>query len=70
MKLSSFIGFFEVLIWIIAISGIIENLDKWVCYIVYAGGFAAGNNLEIKIEQSLALGHELITVITKRDAHN
>jgi uncharacterized protein YebE (UPF0316 family) len=37
------IGFFEVLIWILAISKIFENLDNWVCYVAYAGGFATGN---------------------------
>ncbi|MCU4174033.1 DUF2179 domain-containing protein [Carboxylicivirga sp. N1Y90] len=64
------LGFFEVLIWILAISEIIDNLDNWVCYIAYAGGFAAGNYIGMKIEQHLALGHELIRVITKRDAHD
>ena len=64
------IGFFEVLIWILAISKIIENLDNWVCYIAYAGGFATGNYVGMKIEEKLALGHELVRVITKRDARD
>ncbi|MCW3789493.1 DUF2179 domain-containing protein [Plebeiibacterium sediminum] len=62
------LGFFEVLIWILAISEIIENLDNWVCYFAYAGGFAAGNYIGMKIEKRLALGHELLRVITKHDA--
>jgi len=69
-SLAPLLGFFEVLIWILAISKIIENLDNWVCYIAYAGGFATGNYIGMKIEEKLALGHELIRVITKRDARD
>lgn len=64
------LGFFEVLVWILAISKIIENLDNWICYIAYAAGFATGNYIGMKIEEKLALGHELIRVITKRDARD
>ncbi len=67
-KVAPIIGFFEVLIWILAISKIIENLDNWICYIAYAGGFATGNYIGMKIEEKLALGHELVRVITKREA--
>lgn len=67
-SIAPFIGFFEVLIWILAISKIIQNLDNWICYIAYAGGFATGNYIGMKIEEKLALGHELVRVITKREA--
>jgi uncharacterized protein YebE (UPF0316 family) len=64
-RIAPFIGFFEVLIWIIAISKIIENLNNWACYIGYAAGFATGNFIGMMIEEKLALGYELIRVITK-----
>lgn len=67
-KIAPVIGFFEILIWILAISKIIENLDNWICYIAYAGGFATGNYVGMLIEEKLALGNELIRAITKRDA--
>lgn len=67
-KVAPIMGFFEVLIWVIAISKIIENLDNWICYIAYAGGFATGNLIGMILEEKLALGHELIRVITKREA--
>ncbi|NLI23307.1 MAG: hypothetical protein GX419_01195, partial [Bacteroidales bacterium] len=38
-----FLGFFEVLIWILAITRIIQNLDNPFCYLGYAAGFATGN---------------------------
>lgn len=68
-RIAPLIGFIEVLIWIIAISKIMQNLDNWICYIAYAGGFAAGTWIGLIIEEKLAIGHEMVRVITKRD-HN
>ena len=68
-RIAPLIGFIEVLIWIIAISKIMQNLDNWICYIAYAGGFAAGTYIGLIIEEKLAIGHEMVRVITKRD-HN
>ncbi len=62
------LGFFEILIWLIAIGKIIQNLTSITCYIAYAGGFAAGNFIGILIEEKLAMGIVIIRVITKRDA--
>ena len=62
------IGFFEVLIWVIAISRIFENLDNWYCYIAYAAGFATGNFVGMLLDEKLAIGHELIRIITRVDA--
>jgi len=69
-KIAPFFGFFSVLIWLIAISTIMKNLDNWVCYIAYAGGFATGNFVGMVVEEKLALGHEMIRVITRADATN
>jgi uncharacterized protein YebE (UPF0316 family) len=62
------IGFFEVLIWIVAITRIMQNLNNWVSYIAYAAGFATGNYVGMLLDEKLAIGHELIRVITKLDA--
>lgn len=58
-------GFFEVLIWIIAITQIMKNLTNWTYYVAYAGGFATGNYIGIAIEEKIAIGHVLIRVVTK-----
>jgi uncharacterized protein YebE (UPF0316 family) len=63
------IGFFEVLIWIVVITRIMQNLDNWICYVAYAGGFATGNYVGMLLDEKLAIGHEMVRVITKRDAH-
>lgn len=62
------LGFFEVLIWLIAISKIIENLDNWICYIAYGAGFATGNFIGMLIEEKLAVGIVQMQIITRRDA--
>lgn len=50
------LGFFEVLIWLLAIGQVMQNLHNMVCFIAYAGGFAAGNYVGMKLEEKLALG--------------
>jgi len=62
------VGFFQILIWVIAISRVFENLDNWLCYIAYAAGFATGNYLGMVLDAKLAIGNEIIRVITKADA--
>ncbi len=66
--LSPLIGFFEMLIWLLAIGQIMKNLSNPVCYIAYAGGFAMGNYVGIRIADRLSLGIVLIRVITEKDA--
>jgi len=62
------LGFFEVLVWLLAISRIFENLDNWVCYFAYAAGFATGNYIGLKIEEKLAMGIIKIQIITRKPA--
>jgi uncharacterized protein YebE (UPF0316 family) len=62
------IGFFEVLIWLLAIGQIMKNLSNPLCYIAFAGGFATGNFVGICIAEKLSLGLVLVRVVTQRDA--
>ena len=62
------LGFFEVLIWLVAISRIFENLENWVCYFAYAVGFATGNYIGLIIEERLAMGIVKIQIITRKNA--
>ncbi|MEX0967431.1 MAG: DUF2179 domain-containing protein [Bacteroidia bacterium] len=63
-KLAPFLGFFEVLIWIIAISQLMQHLTSPLAYISWAAGFAVGNYIGLRIEQKLALGQMIIRIIT------
>ncbi|UCD51225.1 MAG: DUF2179 domain-containing protein [Phycisphaerales bacterium] len=62
------LGFIEILIWLLAIGQIMKNLANPVCYIAYAGGFAAGNFVGIYIHQRLSLGTVLVQAFARDDA--
>lgn len=62
------LGFFEVLIWLVAIGQIMQNLTAPIYYVAYAGGFAAGTFVGIWIESKLAIGVVSLRVITRSDA--
>lgn len=61
-NIAPILGFFEVLIWITAISKIMQNLDNYVNYVAYAAGFATGNFVGMIIEEKLAMGIQMIRV--------
>ena len=63
-QLSTVIAFFEILIWLMAVSQIMSNLNNPLYYICYAGGFAAGTYIGIVIEGRLSIGNVILRVIT------
>ena len=65
---SALCGFFEVLIWLIAITQIMQNLTNFMMYIAYAAGFASGNIIGIYLESKLAIGYAALRIITQKDA--
>ena len=62
------LGFFEILILLLAIKQIMQNLTNIFYYVAYSGGFAAGTFIGIYIEEKLAMGIFLIRIITSKDA--
>ena len=67
-KVAPILGFFEVLIWLIAITRIMKNLDNITCYVAYAAGFATGNYVGLLIEEKLSIGIQMFRIITQKDA--
>lgn len=65
---SSVMGFFEVSVWLVAISQVMNNLDKPLYAIAYAVGFACGNYLGAYLDEKIALGVNLLQIITNKDA--
>jgi uncharacterized protein YebE (UPF0316 family) len=61
------LGFFEVIIWLVAIGQIMKHLDNIACYIAYGGGFAMGNYIGMYIEERLSIGNVIIRVIVKTE---
>jgi uncharacterized protein YebE (UPF0316 family) len=66
--LAPILGFFEVFIWIVAVSELIRNMTHIGGFLAYAAGFAAGNYLGLVIEDRLALGHLSVRIITVKEA--
>ena len=66
-KMVPFIGFFEVLLWLFAISTGMKNLSKFMCYLGWAGGYATGIYIGLSIEERLAIGTQVIRVFTQED---
>lgn len=62
------LGFFEILIWLVAIKQILANLTNVFCYFAYAGGFATGTYVGMVIDEKLALGKEMVRIITRHNA--
>lgn len=58
------IGFVEILIWLVAASQAIQNLDTWYLAVAYAAGFACGNVVGTWLERKLAIGSELVRAIS------
>ncbi len=58
------IGFFEVIIFLVALSLVLTNIDQWYNILVYGLGFAAGNLVGSKIEELIAVGFVHVQVVT------
>ncbi|PKP01517.1 MAG: hypothetical protein CVU14_05035 [Bacteroidetes bacterium HGW-Bacteroidetes-9] len=65
--LAPLLGFFEVIIWLIAVGQIMKHLDNILCYVAYGGGFAMGNYIGMVVEEKLSLGNLLVRIIPKKD---
>lgn len=62
-----FIAFFEVLLWLIAVSQILKNLNNVMSYVAFAGGYSAGTYLGLALEEKIALGKQVIRIITSKN---
>jgi len=60
---ATLLGFVEVLIWIIIVAQIFQNLDNWMNYIAYAGGFATGTFIGMYIEEKMKMGIQMFRII-------
>lgn len=61
-------AFFEIVIWLLAISQIMQNLGNFVNYIAYAAGFSMGSFVGISIERRFFTGSLMVRIVVKRDA--
>lgn len=64
--IAALIGFFEVSIYMIALSRVVNTLNNPLNLFVYALGYATGNYLGSFLEEKLALGHLSVQVVTRK----
>ena len=68
-KIAPILGFFEVIVWLLAISQVMKNLTNWISYIAYGAGFAAGTYVGMYLEEKISIGKVILRIITKKDSH-
>jgi uncharacterized protein YebE (UPF0316 family) len=66
--LAPIIGFFEVIIWLLAVSQIIQNLSNVACYVAFGAGYATGVYLGMKVESRLHIGKAVLRIIAQKEA--
>ena len=60
-----FPGFFESLIFVLAISSVLQNVNSIWNVLGYSGGFAVGTLVGLTIEERLALGYAMVQAISR-----
>jgi len=66
-NIAPFVGFFEVLIWIVIISQVFARAHDWVAYLSFAAGYATGSYVGILIEKRIAYGVVLCRIYTHKN---
>lgn len=59
------LGFFEILIWVFAVSRVLAHLDRVENIVAFAGGFAVGSAVGMTIEGRLAMGVQTLSFISR-----
>ena len=68
--MASISAFFEIMVWVLAISRVITELDKIYYMVAFASGFACGNYLGSYIEEKIALGYMFAYIVPKKRSND
>jgi uncharacterized protein YebE (UPF0316 family) len=64
-KTAFILGFFEVSMWLVVISMVVQKIvEKPILGVFYAFGFSTGNVVGIMLERRLGLGHTALRIIS------
>lgn len=61
---AALVGFFEILIWVFAVSQVMSHLDHLANVFAYAAGYSSGILLGMVIEERMALGVVVVNIVT------
>ena len=64
---ATLLGFFESLIWVLAIARVFDGLDDPARMVAFALGFAAGTYVGSLVEEWMALGQALVRIVAPVD---
>lgn len=62
-RIATILGFFESLIYILAVSQVLQNADNVWNILGYCGGFAVGTYVGLWAEEKMALGYAVVRVV-------
>jgi uncharacterized protein YebE (UPF0316 family) len=60
---SAILGFFEVMIWALAVGGVIHYLTNPFALVAYGAGFSAGTLIGMMVEEKIAIGLRMVRII-------
>jgi len=63
-ELAWILGFFQAMLFVIAITTVLSNMNNFFNVIAYAAGFATGNVVGMSIENRMAIGHIHMTIFS------
>lgn len=63
------LGFVESLIWVIAVTRVLDGLDDPLRMVAFAAGFAAGTWVGSLVEEWLAIGQSLVRIVAPVDSN-
>lgn len=67
-RVAFLLGFIEVLIWVFAVTRVIDNLQNPIVAVSYALGFATGSVAGMTIERRFSFGRRVVRVFSTRAA--
>ena len=59
------LGFFETVLFVIAMGAVLDNLTNVLYIVAYSAGFATGNVIGMDLEKRLALGYAKISIFSR-----
>ncbi len=66
-KIAAAIGFFEVIIYLLALTMTLSNIEHWYNIMAYGLGFASGNLVGSWIEEKIAVGYVQVQIVTLKN---
>ena len=67
-RLAGGLSFLESLVWLAAAAQVLANLDSPVKFVAYAGGYATGTMLGVRIERWIAVGDVMMRIVAPVDS--